>query len=336
MRVRSLGLVTAATLGGVVACGGETAPPLPAITLDPSRVAVAGVSSGATMATQVHMALNARVHGAALMAGGPYGCAQGALEIALGPCMTAQPSPPDVAALAALATGRAAQGTIDPLSAFAGDRVLVMHGATDATVVPALAPVNAALYRAMGGTSATVTLDDQRAFGHGWPTVDSGVPCDAPASPWLLDCGIDAAGEAMRALFAESATPPPAQGAGALSRFDQREFIPEGAAGLADVGFVYVPPACAGAACGALVVFHGCQQNAEMIGETFVRDSGFNRWADVHGVVVVYPQVQSSYVPLNPKACWDWWGYGGVDYDLKTGGQIRFVDALLDRLAGVR
>lgn len=331
---RPLALVLAATLGGLAGCGGEPSPPLATITLDPSRVAVAGLSSGAYMAAQVHVALNARVHGAALVAGGPYGCAQGQLDTALGPCMTGQPTPPDAAVLVANATRRAAEGGIDPLAAFAGDRVLVMHGTADGTVAPALAPITAAVLSELSAGAAEVTLDDQRPFGHGWPTRDVGAPCVAPASPWLLDCGFDAAGEAMRTLFGdvEAAT----EAGGTLVRFDQRELAPKGTAGLADTGFVYTPQACAGAACGVLVVFHGCQQNEEAVGEAFVREAGLNRWADVHRVVVVYPQTQSSYMPLNPKACWDWWGYGGADYDLKTGGQIRFVAAVLDRLAGTR
>jgi poly(3-hydroxybutyrate) depolymerase len=336
---RPLAMAFAVMLGSLAGCSGEPAPPLAAITLDPSRVAVAGVSSGAYMATQVHVALNARVHAAALVAGGPYGCAQGQLETALGPCMTAQPALPDTATLVASAKQRAAAGTIDPLSAFAGDRVLVMHGTRDATVAPSLASANTAVVRALAGDPASVILDDQRAFGHGWPTLEGGVPCDQPASPWLLDCGIDAAGEAMAAMFATKGAPAAAVAAaadGTLARFDQRELAPDGVAGLADTGFVYTPKACTQGACGVLIVFHGCQQNEENVGEAFVRGAGIDRWADVHRVVVVYPQTQSSYMPLNPKACWDWWGYGGADYDLKTGGQIRFVAAMLDRLAGTR
>lgn len=340
MRAASTLVVAAATLAGVVACGGEKAPALPAIQLDPARVAVAGLSSGAYMATQVHFALNERIHGAALVAGGPYGCAAGVLETALGPCMAAQPAAPDFGTLAAAATARAATGSIAPLSAFDGDRVLVLHGAADTTVAPALAAVTAGLYRAVGGDGLQLTLDDRQAFGHGLPTRDVGAPCATPAAPWLLDCGIDGAGLAMRALFgggaATVAADPPDAVGGTLAAFDQTALAPDGVAGLADTGYVYTPAACRDGACGALVVFHGCEQNVEKVGEAFVRDAGFNRWADLHRVVVVYPQTQSSYVPLNPKACWDWWGYGGADYDLKSGGQIRFVAALLDRLAAPR
>jgi hypothetical protein len=38
-------------------------------------------------------------------------------------------------------------------------------------------------------------------------------------------------------------------------------------------------------------------------------------------------------IPLNPKACWDWWGYSGSNYDTREGPQIKammaYVDALL-------
>jgi hypothetical protein len=44
--------------------------------------------------------------------------------------------------------------------------------------------------------------------------------------------------------------------------------------------------------------------------------------------------VASSLLPLNPNACWDWWGYTGVDYAQKSGPQIQAIYAMLQRLAG--
>ena len=70
----------------------------------------------------------------------------------------------------------------------------------------------------------------------------------------------------------------------------------------------------------------------DKVGEAFVRDAGFNRWADVHRVAVLYPQVRSSYLPLNPKACWDWWGYTGEAYDTRDGAQLRWLAAALTAL----
>ena len=74
-----------------------------------------------------------------------------------------------------------------------------------------------------------------------------------------------------------------------------------------------------------MIAFHGCEQNLAAVGEVFVRDNGLNRWADLHSVVVLYPQTRATYLPLNPKACWDWWGYSGPDYDTRKGLQLRAV-----------
>lgn len=87
--------------------------------------------------------------------------------------------------------------------------------------------------------------------------------------------------------------------------------------------------ACSGGAtCALHIALHGCQQNADSVGEAFVRDAGYNRWADAYELVVLYPQTRSSLAPLNPKACWDWWGYSGADYDTREGVQPRAIAAM--------
>jgi hypothetical protein len=60
-----------ALLAGLAGCSAEAPPPLPAITVDADRVAVAGISSGAIMAGQAHFAWSDRLRGAALLAGPP-------------------------------------------------------------------------------------------------------------------------------------------------------------------------------------------------------------------------------------------------------------------------
>lgn len=325
--------VVLALAAGLAACGGPAAPPLPAAAIDVDRVAVAGLSSGAYMATQVHVALSSRVHGAALFAGGPYGCARGDLEVALGACMAGTPVP-SLEALVEAAKAKAASGAIDPLAGLGDDRVFVFHGARDGAVAPGLAAATEAVYRGLSGDDLALTVDAGRPVGHLLPTLDAGGDCLAPASPYLGRCGIDGAGLAMAALFGPPPAPAADRATGAPVAFDQRALLPEGGAeGLARSGYAYVPEACAAGGCGALLVFHGCQQDAASVGDAFVRDAGFNRWADVYRLIVVYPQTRSSYVPLNPKSCWDWWGYGGADYDTRAGGQVAFVARVLDRLA---
>ena len=123
-------------------------------------------------------------------------------------------------------------------------------------------------------------------------------------------------------------------GPGTLSSFDQAPYDPAGS--LAPRGYLYVPRACRSAGpCRLHVAFHGCRQGTEFVGEAFVRDAGYNRWADLHDLVVLYPQVRSSWFwPLNPQGCWDWWGYTGDDYATRDGRQVAAVRAMVRQLAG--
>jgi poly(3-hydroxybutyrate) depolymerase len=326
-----------AMLLGLAAAGCARAPgeALPKLDIDPQRVAVAGLSSGAYMATQAHLAWSDRLAGAAMLAGGPYGCAQATLERALGPCMKAQPEAPDVPALAALVHERAADGRIAPLANLQGDRVLVLHGRLDATVAPAVGRATHALYSAlMTDAGEGLRLDAEGDYAHVLPVAASGGDCAVSESPYLGACGIDAAGEVFGHIFGEPLRPVAEKAANEPRAFDQDALRPEGQdAYLAATGYLYVPPTCReGARCGLLVAFHGCEQNAEKVGEAFVREAGFNRWADAFDVAVLYPQTRASYVPLNPRACWDWWGYSGSDYDTRSGVQQRWLRKAMEAL----
>lgn len=327
-RMRLLGLALLLASGS--ACAAKPAAMLPKLKLDPSRVAVAGLSSGAYMASQAQLAYPELFPNAAIVAGGPYGCAGDKLEVALGSCMKGTPAP-DVAALVATARRRSAAGTIGALTALAHARVYLLHGRDDALVAPVVAEAGAQFYRQLrdrvpGLAGMQVHDDGQRAFAHNLPVAATGEDCDKSVPPYLGHCGFDAAGAIFAQMFgqpAHAATRP----RGELRRFDQDRLRPDGAdALLASSGYVYLPPAClAGKPCGLLVAFHGCKQNVDAVGKAFVSGAGFNRWADVYEVAVLYPQTRASFAPLNPQACWDWWGYSGADYDSRHGVQLRWL-----------
>lgn len=309
-------------------CGAERVPELPTLKLDPQRVAVAGISSGAIMAQQMHLAYSDRLLGAVLLAGPPYQCAEGSLDRAVGFCMKAAGASPDMKAVAASVVQRASDGDLAPLVGLAGDKVLVAHGKGDALVPESIAKAAYSLYSSLpGGEGMQLRWDGDGDFAHLWPTLESGGDCGKTESPYLGNCGRDFAGETMHALFGESSASAPAQEAGTFSAFDQRPFSPSGEDAFLDAtGRIYQPPQCEeGKSCGLLITFHGCEQNLESVGERFVRENGLNRWADVYSVVVLYPQTRATYMPLNPKACWDWWGYSGPDYDTRKGVQLRTI-----------
>ena len=347
------------------ACSADVVAPLPAMKLDPTRVAVTGISSGAAMAQQVHFAYSDRIAGAALLAGSPYGCAENSLDVALSRCIKGQPDGPDAVHLAERARTHADAGKIAPLSGLDGDRVLVMHGKQDMLVAETVTRASWAIYAALAREVAVPPVqgldlhwDGDGAFAHVWPTVDAGGDCGTTVAPYIGRCGIDAAGQIFRRIFGarssgealsgESASGETASGAapsdetplvakapaGELLPFDQTQFLPAGNDAYLDTtGLIYRPTQCTGdKACGLLIAFHGCEQNRAAIGDVFARDSGLNRWADVYDVVVLYPQTRATYMPLNPKACWDWWGYSGAEYDTRDGLQLRWLANVTARL----
>lgn len=323
-------LCVALLTSGGAACARDAVSPLPKLSIDATRTAVMGLSSGGYMASQVQMAYPELFPNAAIVAGGPYGCAGGKLEAALGSCMKGVPAP-DVAALVATARRRSASGELGKLQDLAHAHVYLLHGKADALVAPAVAEAGAHFYEQLRDGSpalqAMQVLDDgQRDFAHNLPVAAQGEDCNRSESPYLGHCGFDAAGEIFSQMFGKPMHPV-ATARGTLAQFDQDALRPDGADALmAKDGYVYVPAACmAGKSCGLMVAFHGCKQNADAVGEAFVNDAGFNRWADAYEVVVLYPQTRASFAPLNPQACWDWWGYSGADYDTRHGVQLRWV-----------
>jgi len=312
----------------VVGCAKEpVTPPLPTLKIDKTRVTTSGISSGAYMAVQAHVALSKQIHGVASVAGGAYGCAQGALNTALSTCIKGTPAA-DIDALAATARDRATAGTIDALDGLNDDPVFIVHGKDDTIVAPEVSAAAVALYRSL---APTAMIKEQRTepFGHLWPTAAPG-PCAADAT-YVSDCGNNLAAQVLQTLA--PAGPDHAPSApGQLTRFDQNLGSDHAsAAQMADTGYVYVPAACVNESCGLHIVFHGCEMNASTIGERFVGLPDWHRAADVAHVVVLYPQTKASFVPLNPKGCWDWWGYTGNRYDTRDGAQLRWLSTVLQR-----
>jgi poly(3-hydroxybutyrate) depolymerase len=318
----------------------HAAPPaaatLPKLHVDRARVAVAGMSAGAYMAEQAQLAYPEIFHGAALIAGGPYDCARDSVATAVTTCMKGSPVP-DPVVLAKLAQERAARGEIGPLAKLARGKVYILHGKQDPVIAESVAHATVDFYAALKAavpalSSLTVTWDGSHDFSHTFPTEAAGIDCDKVGTPFLGKCGFDGAGAVFHALYG-APLHKVAEAKGKLQRFDQKTLLSDGKdASLADEGFAYVPPACAmGRRCGVLVVLHGCLQNVDSVGESFVKEAGFNRWADAYDVAVLYPQTRSG-VAANPKACWDWFGYTGADYATRNGVQLRWLSAAVTAL----
>jgi poly(3-hydroxybutyrate) depolymerase len=332
MRSWAVKLLLALGLGPALA-----ADPLPRFGADTSTFTVSGLSSGGYMAIQIHVAHSSRVTGVGALAAGPYNCAQGSLWTALNECMAPSTSSrlPRWEVLKTQADRFARDKLVDPTSNLASARVWLFAGLRDRTVKPDVVAVAERFYASYN--TKPVFVRDKPA-GHGMVTLDAGLACDKSDPPFINDCDYDAAGELLRHLLPGLSAPVFKPG-GQLIQFDQKAFAGGSAytISMADTGYAYVPLACDSETCRVHVAFHGCRQGAETVGEAFVRDAGYNRWADTNRLIVLYPQAIARYWWVyNPRGCWDWWGYTGSRYATKEGPQVRAVVNMVEHLARAR
>jgi poly(3-hydroxybutyrate) depolymerase len=345
-------VILGAFAAAAMAANADGPAPLPALHANITETSVSGISAGAYMAGQFQIAHSEIVAGAAIIAGGPYGCAESIYaDIMVGPaavflnlskaingCMLnglALWGVPDPQLLATKVRRLAEDGRIDPLDGLLADRVYLFSGTEDHTVVPSIVAAAVEFYARLGLKPDQLKFVTNIHAGHAFVTDGEGAACGLSAKPFVVDCDYDQAGEVLAHIYGKlnprSETP-----TGAYIEFDQQPFTSELAdPGLADRGVVYVPRTCASTAtCRVHIAFHGCAQDKAAVGDAFVHDTGFARWADTNALVVLFPQVAAS--TMNPQGCWDWWGYTGHDYLTRDAPQIVAVHRMLLRLAAAR
>lgn len=314
------------------------------------QTSVSGISSGAYMAGQFQIAHSRIVVGAAIIAGGPYGCADSTYSDAMWGPVTAflnlskavngcmldglrMWGIPDPAGLAKRTRELAAQGRIDPVDGIVSDRIYLFSGTKDYTVVPSIVGAAALFYRDLGVPAENMQLIADVPAGHAFIVEsDTANACARSTAPYVVGCHYDQAGALLAHVYGPL-VPRAATAAGDYVVFGQDEFTKNLAdTGLSDLGVAYVPADCrTKPGCRIHIAFHGCSQNRALVGDAFVKETGFARWADTNRLIVLFPQAEAS--ALNPQGCWDWWGYTGRDYLTRKGPQIVAVHRMLERLA---
>jgi len=327
------------------------------VRIDPASITLSGISSGAYLAQQFHVAYSRHVRGVGLIAGGPYRCAAGSyapwyffdiagLYAATSVCSDTNPwwfyrGPPDPEFSVAETRRDAGRGAVDDPAGLRGDRVWLLSGSEDETVPRGVVAALEQYYRAFVD-APDLHHERLEGAGHAMITDDAGNACDTHGAPYINDCDFDAAGALLGYLLGPLAPPAARLPPEALRTFDQRAFFDpdEASVSLAATGHLYVPAACAaGETCGLHVALHGCRQNVDAIGDLFVTRAGYNEWAESNRLVVLYPQTRALDGLLpgwgdNPRGCWDWWGYSGDGYATRSGAQIRALAGMINVLLG--
>lgn len=340
------------------------------LTIDPATITVSGLSSGGFFAHQFHIAYSSRLAGAAIVAGGPYGCVEtisnpfmpwtrlGSLAAAVVACThTAgdrfwglRPNPPQASDAVAVVAEAYRAGQIDDPESLKNDRVWLFHGSLDEIVPPRVGSVLAEVYQGLLSDHNDLVImsdDPDRSANHGMPIsraeFDSGFPapeCEVYQAPYIINCGFDATGNFLAHLYPgsfEMAVSDP-DDAGSILPFDQTPFLENVAEeSLADVGYVYLPQDCLSNDCRLHVAFHGCQQSVQPVDgsgarDEFLREAGYTHWAGGNRIVVFFPQVMAT--PSNPRGCWDFWGFTGSQWRTRDGLQMRAVAAMIEAIAG--
>jgi len=347
---------------------------LPNLKIDPEGITTSGLSSGAFMAVQLQIAHSSMVRGAGVVAGGPFLCSQGSTVEAVHVC-TCYYDPPnpfrfychsgdlDVLVLIRKTRDLEEAKQIDSLGNMVNHRVYLLHGINDPFVPSSTMDALREFYLNVGVPQTNISYREHLRANHTMPTEDAGTACEAHSAPYLGDCDFDAAGEILTMLYATEGKPWKDKVRKAKSerliRFDQVPFIPllktvEGdispsaRRGLDTSGWVYIPDACSGGvkSCRLHVAFHGCRQGQsfEDVGSAYVRQAGYNEWAESNDIVVLYPQavpITGLFYSANPAGCWDWWGYAEETkagqagrFGTKHGAQVQAIEAMINRLRG--
>ncbi|MCM2351000.1 MAG: PHB depolymerase family esterase [Bacteriovoracaceae bacterium] len=304
------------------------------------KVTVSGISAGAYMAQQFHLAFSSEVSGVGMIAGGPFYCSGGGVMQALKGCMETERGLPLVEDSLGEAQKLARAKKIDQLKNLLGAKIYVLQGSNDPVVDPRIANITVESYQRLGVSQTNIIFENKLPSGHAYPTMDFGNSCEtASETPFISACKRDVAGEILNHLIG-NLRPKKSPRRDRLFSFNQTVFFnPFDSYRLSmhDAGLVYVPQDCSingSQKCRIHVSFHGCMQTLEDIQITYATSIGYNSWAEANKIIVVYPQAKRNYLIGNPYGCWDWWGYSSNDFHNKNGPQIKVVAKIVEALQG--
>jgi poly(3-hydroxybutyrate) depolymerase len=313
---------------------------LPAYNVDKSQTTVSGLSSGGFMANQLGIAYSGTFKGVGVFAAGPYMCAGHNNYTA---CMyNASISAAQLTTMQNSINSWSTSGAIDNKANVAGQKVYLFVGTSDTTVGQNPVTALKTQYTNNGVAAANLEHVVRSGASHTFPTdFDStgNNGCGSAASPYISNCSYDGAKAVLSKFYGTLNPRNNAPAAGNYIEFNQTEFVSN--PGMAATGWAYVPANCAsGSQCRVHVALHGCQQSTDKIGDKFVKNTGYSRWADTNSIIVLFPQTKvdntsrataASGSLANPNACWDWIGWYGSNFAQKAGTQMAAIKAMVDR-----
>ncbi|MEM8553575.1 MAG: poly(3-hydroxybutyrate) depolymerase [Pseudomonadota bacterium] len=334
---------------------------------------ISGLSSGAFMTVQMHIAHSALFVGAGVIAGGPYraaetfrgaaptkplSCILNSLYIAMTP-LTASTAP-DVDKLVALAKETP---DIDKLDNLAGQRLYIFTGTKDRVVNQHAVRTTVEFYKELGVDPNHIEFVQDVPAGHSIITMnpeDSDLDKNQP--PYINRGTFIQSHDILDQIYDHKLAPAADHAEGDLIRFDQSEFYGHAPsqASMAPFAYAYIPSQVrdkAEKAIGVHIVMHGCKQgydytnfvngkadilNQPPYGDRYITTTGYMEKGEANNIILLFPQVggDDNNAVQNPDGCWDWWGYSSQDehdpdYYSQKAVQIHAIYKMLKQLGGV-
>jgi len=331
----------------MLSIGAALGAPLGSYNIDIDETSASGVSAGAYMAGQLHVAHSKDMIGVGIIAGGPYFCSQGDDMTAANQCwLTGTPTVDPLEEIEKQSkicvkkdNDSCVRYSIDDPENLKDDKVYIFTGANDQKVGTPIVDKLNEQYQRLGLPEQNILyLRNELPAGHSMVTDDFGYPCSTEQGYYINDCDYDFAGEMLKHLYGDLNPPVAGDLSDKIIAFDQAEFfaVPPNQVGMANTGYAYIPTACAGGeTCKVHIVVHGCSQYAENpeVGSLFYTKSGYNEWGEANKIVMLYPQTIDS---VNPFGCAD---FGEANYQdpcfhTKEGAQLKGIMNMVKRLAG--
>jgi poly(3-hydroxybutyrate) depolymerase len=276
------------------------------------QFSVSGMGSGAYMATQMHFAYSSDVISAGIISGGPYYCSQDTPEGRQN-CKS-RPWKISTKSIHEYIQSQSEAGTIDPISNLQSSSVYIYHGIFDTQYSIGVGYLGHEVYEKYIPYS-NISTDYNLFSGHEWKQ---------SSTEKLLT-------RAYGKLKYMAITNWPD-----FRRFNQTEYVDTSKfSGLDETGYIYVPINCQLKSfdCKVHVCFHDCGMNYGEVYGRFVLETSLNDWAEANEIMVIYPQITSVQPYANETGeCWDFWGYTGSDYALKSGIQMKAVYDMVQNL----
>ena len=179
---------------------------LPSLGASSTETTVSGLSSGAYMAVQMHMAYSDSIKGAGVFAGGPYDCAQDKEMTALTSCMSS-PIMIKNRVLEKATDSFSSAGSIDNTSNISNSPVYMFSGTMDFTVRTGVMDKLQDYYKNYG---ADIQYEKTIVASHTMPTdlARNKNACTMLASPFISNCNYDGAGEMFKKIIPNQSETP--------------------------------------------------------------------------------------------------------------------------------